>query len=324
MKILKILAIGFFSLLVVWFAVVCGPQPESAEAKVFERFLNMTQQMPPYLFSDKDSSKPIKVLVNTATTWFTVAKTKDDPQDVLNFYNEQYQDEPYWKLDPKILDKVKNKEISKILNQFDMLNKESGQFQHFMQVHENYGFLGVIDFRDKKHGLGSDEFNRQVKKVEETGNLGELFTGRMVMAMRDKKDNKTTVLNLWTDRDFSLHCMTPDKEGNMPGFDIKDVAIFPRDRRELSLEQDNPGALFRLVQYRGDGSLSAHILFLHNEMAAHGWKTSTAFDKAMQDGDVDNVMFYSKEKRECTIQVARDTTVGVIRTTVIENTIKKG
>jgi hypothetical protein len=304
--------------------MIFGPSPEPAEAKVFERLLSFTSEMPPYLFEERGKNKPIKVLVNGNTTWLTVAKTNDDIKQVLKFYNDQYLDQPYLAVSKDVLSKVDDKDYEEQLKEINRVNKKMSEYQHFKLVRENYGFLGIVDFQDKENHLGSDEFSKAVEAVEQTGDLGKFATGRLVIAMRGKQANQTTVLNVWTGDNFSLNGFKKDSSGNMPGFNIADVPVHHTNKREFSVEQDNPALLYRLVQYRGDGSLISHVLFFHTKMKANGWKVNPNMEHVLQSANKQNFMFYSKDNRECTIQVEQDKTDSRIRTTVIESTIKTG
>lgn len=323
-KLLRISVIALTFIAITWFGLVNGPEHQSAEAKVFERIFSFTNNMPPYLFDDDATSKPRKVIVNGNTTWMTVTKTEDDIAEILRFYNEQYKDQPYFGVPEEATSKIADSKEREEVNKLNALFEEISQHKHFVLAREHYGFLGIIDFKDKDHHLNSEEFIDLLEEVSISGELSDIATGRVVIALKPKRQRTATVLNIWTGEDFSLKNLIKDSSGNTPGFDIEDVPVYHTDKRELSVEQDNPLSTYRVVQYIGEGSLPAHIIFMRNRMESNGWQVNKTFDEVTRNNNAENTMFYTRDNRECTIQVSRGEAPGIIRTTVIENTLKSG
>jgi hypothetical protein len=297
---------------------------DEADAKVFDKLFSYTKDMPDYLFEQGDNSKPRKVKVNGNQTYLTVQQSDDDITDILDFYAGQY--EPV-QVDPKFEEAAETIEndpsAGKIATAYKVI-KCLGEDQQFRYQGENYGFWGAFEFRDKSLKLASCDFLETLSEAIESGQLGKIGTFRVTMALRRGEAAGSRVVNLWTDEDFNLNNMHPDSSGDMPGEDIENVPRFAGAVRQLSVEQENLHTLDRLVVYEADGSLVSHILYYHSRMPGEGWHVEPLFEKTMKEQSRDNIMYYKRKGRECTISIDEDADTGKIITTVLDRKTTNG
>lgn len=314
---LRIISIAAACIAIWWFGLHFGPNRDDAAAKVFERLFFFTKAMPGYLF-DAETSSPRKVIVNGNTTYLTVGKTDDRIDAVLNFYARQYKPLPMDRGDEDLLGKVDNEEAKEKLNRMYSLLKCLEPYQHFRMQRDEWGFWGGFEFHDSDLRVGSCEFLERLTRALETGNLGKIGTGRIAIALRGEGATKTSVLNLWTDRDFNINNLEPNESGDVAGRDIDNVPRYPGSRRQLSIEQENSRTTDSLVVYEGEGSLASNILFYHSRMKAAGWATDPGFEALTRKEARENLLFYVRKGRECTIQINEDEGTGKMITTVMD------
>lgn len=273
--------------------------------------------MPEYLFDDKRTSEPRKICINGNTTHLTVGRTEDNIEAVLDFYARQYKPLSIDKPTPEMINKTPKEFGDTLRKTYDYMEC-LGKLQQFRFQQEGYGFFGTFEFNDPSIELGGCDFSKPFEEVAEKGNLGEIGTGRVVIALRENQNDKTTVLNIWTDKDFNLNNLKPDKFGDMPGKDIDNVPRSPGSRRQLSVEQENRLTKDSVVVYEGEGSVNGTILFYHSRMKNAGWQADKTFDETMKEKSTDNLLFYIRKGRECTIHINEDETTGKIISTVID------
>ena len=318
LKIIKIAGIILIFVGIAWFGTYFAPfQTRPVEAKVFERLMNFTRAIPNYLFNDAASSGPMEVKVNGNTTYLSVEQTIDDIDSIFDFYENQIPPQPMMQLDfnEHKIDNPKAKRSIKVAN---MLLKMLEPHQYIRMKRDDYGFFGIFDFHDTDLKVGSEEFIKELKEKLETGQIGDLGVGRVVMAFKDENQDETTVIKMWTARDFNLNNMIPGPDGDIPGSDIENVARYPGDKRILSLKQENRKTFDRFVCYSGNGSVAGHVLFFHSRMPDDGWKGNTEIEKVVRQQADENLLFYSRAGREVTVQVRPGDTAGEVLTTVIE------
>jgi hypothetical protein len=322
-KIIKILSIIIVFMGIAWFGTRFSPfHTMPAEAKVYERFINFTRDMPNYLFYDDASAKPRKVIVNGNTTYLSVEKTPDDIKSVFDFYQRQIPPQPVKQIDVDSF-KIDDPKARRSLITANTLLKMLEPHQYIRVERDDYGFFGKFEFNDPNLAVGSEEFFKAIKEKIDTGRIGELGVGRIVVAYKDRDQDETTIVKIWTDRDFDLNNMMPQLDGDIPGKDIDDVDRYPGDNRIVSLQQDNKKTFDRIAGYSGNGSVSGHILYFHSRLPAAGWTLHTDVEQVIRQQAKENVLFYTRKGREVTIQVNSDDNTGEIITTVIERADKK-
>ena len=309
---------------VCWFGFNFGASDKKAYAKVFDRLFLFTKTMPGYLFDDRMTSEPRKIIVNGNTTYLRAGKSPDDISKVLDFYSGQYAPQPVEKVSNKIIEKITDQKIKKAVAASGTFLGLLGRYQHFRMQRGDYGFFGALEFRDSGLDIGSTQFNKKFKEALESGRIGNFITGRIVMAVRNRGSGNTTIINIWTDRDFNLNNLKPDPFGDMPGKDVDDVPRYPGNKRLLTIEQENSSTADTLISYEGEGSLASNILFYHSRMADAGWHPDPDFEQEMRKRSKENVLFYTRKDRECTIQINEDEDSGKIITTVIDRKGNRG
>jgi len=317
-KTIRVFLIIIIFIGIAWFGTYFAPfRTQPAEAKVFERLMNFTRAMPNYLFNDAASSDPMEVKVNGNTTYLSVEKTIDDIDSIFDFYENQIPPQPVMQLDFNS-HKIDNPKAKRSLKAANMLLKLLEPHQYIRMQRDDYGFFGIFEFHDNDLKVGSEAFFKELKGKLETGRIGELGVGRVVMAFKDENQDETTVIKMWTARDFNLNNMIPGPDGDIPGSDIENVARYPGDKRILSLKQENRKTFDRFVCYSGNGSMAGHVLFFHSRMPDAGWTVNTKVEKEIRRQADENLLFFTRTGREVTVQVKPGDTAGEVLTTIIE------
>ena len=319
-RLVKCLSILTISLAVIWFGRIYGPGENNAEAKVFESILSYTRSIPGYLFDDRNTSEPRKIIVNGSTSYITLGKSKDDISKILDFYVKQFPPQPVKKIEADIIKKIGDKELKKCAVQINKLIDCLRSDQHFRVERDDFGLLGILEFHDPDMMLGDEKILKAFEKVAKTGKFGTIGTGRIVIAMKNPNTQDTRIINMWTDRDFDLNNFFPDTNGDTAGKDIPDVPRYPGSRRIFSIEQENTLSMDSLVSYEGGGGVVGTILFYHSRMKE--WNTDPIFEKVMEEQSMKNTMFYTRKGRECTIQILEDEYTGKIITTITNREMK--
>jgi hypothetical protein len=323
-KIARITLIIVIGTAVVWMGLQFRTSSDEADAKVFDKLFSYTKDMPDYLFEQDDSSKPRKVKVNGNQTYLTVQQSDDDITDILDFYAGQYKP---LQLDPKFVEASENigsdPSAEKIATAYKVLECLKGD-QQFRYQGENFGFWGAFEFRDKSLKFANCEFLKTFNEGIDSGQLGKIGTFRVTMALKRGETGGSRIINFWTDEDFNINNLQPDSSGDMPGEDIENVPRFAGAARQLSVEQENMHTLDRIVVYEADGSVVNHILYYHSRMPGEGWHAEPIFENTMKEQSRDNIMFYKRQGRECTISIDEDTRSGKIITTILDRKTTKG
>lgn len=317
-KLARIPLIIIISTAVVWGGLHISPSSNQVDAKVFDTLLTFAKGMPSYMFDQDNSAEPRKIKVNGIQTYLTAQHSDDEISDILDFYSEQHES---IQLDPKIMEVVEkiegNFSEDKIVKAYEVLDcmRKNRQFRY---QGENFGFWGTFEFRNKYLKLSGAEYLEKLTEAIEDGTLGKIGTFRVTMVLKRGEGGGSRIINIWTDEDFNLNNLHPGATGDMPGEDIKNVPRFSGALRQLSVQQENLATLDRLVVYASEGAVLNHVLYYHSMMASEGWIADESFDKAMKAESRNNIMFYRRKGRECTISIEQDAHSGKIITTIMD------
>ena len=313
----KIILIATIGVLVAWVGIQIPSHPQEAAATVFDKILSYTKDMPSYLYDPTGPKAPRQIKVNGIQTYLTVQSSKDGITDVLDFYAKQYE--------PLQLQKAG-------LESFFSRNQTDPQYKSLKELHglldclkadqqyrfqnDEYGLLGTFEFKDAGLQVGSREYIELLVDAFQSGRIGAIGTFRVIMAFKNSDD--TQIINIWTDDDFDLKTLSPDSRGDMPGKDIADVPRFSGAVRQMSIEQENLQTTDRLVVYQAESSAVSQILYYHSMMKNNGWAINEDFENKMKADGHENIMYYRKKGRECTITVRANDSNGKTITTVMD------
>jgi hypothetical protein len=302
-----------------------GPDP--VEAKVFERLLRLTAEMPDYDFDAQESSKPRKTVVNGNTVWMKVAASNDSVERVLDFYETQYPAPRVARAAPEGLAALAEApgkgglaESAQQLSEFiQCLNG------HFRLERPNWGVWGAFVPHDKQLRFGGEAYMDAYAAALEKGTLGEMGTARVVVALKPPRSDRTRIVNFWTTRDFDLGAFQAQAGGDFGGSDIEAVPRFPNTRRLLSLQQHNARTIDTVAIYEGGGSAVQQVLFFNNRMPAAGWQSDTRLaghrlEQQTGKQHEGRTLYFTRNNRECVIQIHRSGRSGRLLTTIIDRT----
>ncbi|PIE64835.1 MAG: hypothetical protein CSA26_06525 [Desulfobacterales bacterium] len=302
-----------------WFGVTYGPKSNDVQARVYEQFLGLSENMPAYLFESSESSKPRKVIVNNNTTWLRVTRTENAIRDVLEFYERQYPSVEFASIITALGGKPLFGEESRVFLEKVPSYAALSRFQHTYVLRERFGFWGGVMLKDSFEAVDNEGKLPLLQQALVSGHVGKITTGRVVIALKMGDQKKVTVLNLWTDHDFNIYNFNPGPDGDMPGFDIDNVPRYKGAKRLLSIEQDNRSGRFRLVQYRGTGRIGHVVAFLKAEMESRGWRQMDSvdgFDLTSRNG---TSLFFTDNDRDCSLFITQEPGSESVMATVIEN-----
>lgn len=319
-KIMRGVLIGLMAVAVGWFGWRVGPRPRPAEAKVFERLVYFTRAMPAYRFDREASSAPRKTRFNGNTAFLTVGTSSDSIAGILDFYEAEYPPTPVQPLDPQAVEMlVAHYDDRRIKESLPVVADFLKCFNSNVRIERgDWGLWGSFQLHDQSLEIGGEALMTAMQKAFDSGNLGDLGTARIAIAMKDPLSGITKVLNIWTDRDFNLKNLLPDARGDVAGNDIEAVPRYPNSQRVLSMEQENTGTSDRIVAYEGGGSAIGHILFYRSRMKNAGWRADAFFEAQMKKQSQQNILFYRRDDRECMIQIHQDDESRKIITVVVD------
>lgn len=317
-KLSKIFYITAVCAAVFCFGEYFGPSNNTVDAMVFEKLLDFAEDMPAYLFDNRQGAPRRKTRMNGNTFYLTAGKTRDAIPDVLDFYAKQYRPlSPHLKNDAalrKTLGDESKVAAAKVIYRFLDCMSEG---QNYRFEGERFGFLGAFEFKNKEVEVGSPEYEEMVSSAVEAGEIGKIGTGRVVIAVSSENSKETLVVNIWTDTDLNLNNFIPDKDGDMPGKDMDDIPRPGGSQRLFSIGQENSESLDSVIIYRSDGSVIAQYSYYRSVMVNHGWQLDSKFDAVMKDNHHDGILFFTKRNKECTIQVDKNADSGKVLTTVM-------
>ncbi|MDJ0780966.1 MAG: hypothetical protein QNJ22_03300 [Desulfosarcinaceae bacterium] len=304
--------------------------PGSAEAKVFERLLQWTAEMPDYDFSDAMSSGTRKTVVNGNTVWMKVSKSRDAVGQVLDFYAARYPAPKVATAAPDRLAALAEApgradiaESARLLT--DFIQCLDGQFR---MERDAWGVWGAFVPHDEALLFGEAAYIDAYADALERGDLGKMGTARIVLAMKPPSAEETRIFSLWTTRDFDLGAFQGAPGEDLGGRDIEAIPRFPNSRRLLSFEQHNARTRDSVAIYEGGGTEVQLVLFFNNRMPAAGWQSNKRIrghqiEAATSHSD-GRTIYFTRANRECVIQIHRSKRNGRVLTTIIDRTTRSG
>jgi hypothetical protein len=307
--------------------LVRRPGTDSAEAKVFERLLQWTAEMPDYGFAESGDSKARKTVINGNTVWMKVAVSTDNIDRILDFYAAQYPAAPMATIPSDRLTALAKApgaedvaESARMLTEFlECLNG------HFRIERSNWGVWGALIPHDEGLRFGDPAYSRAYLKAVESGKLGDMGTARVVVAMKPRHSERARIVSFWTTRDLDLDGFQPEPGKDLGGRDIDAVPRFPNTVRLLSFEQHNARSVDTIAVYAGGGSEVQTVLFFNSRMPAAGWRrdgrlTAQATAARAPLTDAGRTLFFTRNNRECVIQIHRSQHSSRLLTTIIDRT----
>jgi hypothetical protein len=193
----------------------------------------------------------------------------------------------------------------------------------------NWGVWGAFVPHDESLRFGEEAYVDAYTAAVGEGTLGEMGTARVVVAMRPPRQERTRIFSLWTTRDFDLDAFQAQAGEDFGGSDIEAVPRFPNMRRLLSLQQHNARTIDTVAIYEGGGSEVQLALFFLSRMPAAGWQSDERLrghqrQGAAGKGTQGRTLFFTRDNRECVIQIQRSGRSQRLMTTIIDRTTHTG
>ncbi|MCP4714764.1 MAG: hypothetical protein GY868_06565 [Deltaproteobacteria bacterium] len=312
MKICKIILILFITAAIGWFGFRFGYPIKHAQADVYQQLLHFTQAMPDYLFQENKTSGPRKIMFNGLTTHMSVGKTTDTIEQVLDFYEKKYAQQPEIMFDEDLEGEWLRDDLIEIEARSNLTDS------HLRIEGEDYGLWATFEVNEELSKRIDEEGADALSDDLSRGAIGKAATGRVVMVLKEEKSNTSRIITLWTDRDFNLTNLTPNAFGDTAGRDIEEIPRYPNSKRTLCVEQENSDTQDTMIVYEGPGTIAAVVLFYRSRMTGAGWNENRTFKQQAREQSLENVLFFYRNSRECTLQINRNKETGKTITTVIE------
>jgi hypothetical protein len=151
----------------------------------------------------------------------------------------------------------------------------------------------------------------------------------VVVALKPRRSDQARIVSFWTTRDFDLNAFRPEAGKDLGGRDIDAVPRFPNTRRLLTLEQHNARSVDTVAVYEGGGSEIQTVLFFNSRMPAAGWQLDGRLAAPVRapnapDTRGGRTLFFTRNNRECVIQIRKNERSGRLLTTIIDRTTDEG
>ncbi len=240
------------------FLFVCGVITSfigyrSARASIFERLLDFTHKMRPYLDDAAKREKPRVVRINGVTLHVAAGHSDDPPAAVRAWYASAYRaDGTFAPLAKEA--RRRGKELdADALNQLQFGDDDEG---------------GLVAL-DLGSGTSAVTLARRLAAFVASGDVGPLAAVSFVYVKRSPSGG-TQYLSMWSDEKFSLFDLVPDGRTDAPGDDLEDVPRLPGSVRILSVAER--GMPQRIVVYSERAvTPESASLFYRARMRTLGW-----------------------------------------------------
>ena len=236
------------------FVIVRGPSrptPSKAYAlPALSRGLMAVPPIPPYLFESEGVEKPRRAIIAGQELFFRVQTAEGSPRDVVRFYRNRYEHST-----TEFLRKVmtaggqsSQRRMAEAMKRLDDL---------YRAATDDSGMLVALELREPD--ADAARLEAQIEAFARTGNLGELWTARVINIYAQGDSGRSTVVSFWTGTDFNVNALLkgfePPVSGDEEGREHQLLTIaFPDEPRPLTFTLsrfDRPGpAVLSKVQQR--------------------------------------------------------------------------
>lgn len=245
----------------------------AARATVYERLMQVGDQMAAFLDDADTTSKPRTVLLNGEKVHAATGVTQQTVADVIKFYGERYGQGDAGMMaamEQMVGQPGAPKELKAAV--------ESGIPYNVTHVSgDGGGDKGLGAFVDLGRKEASpEEMAKRLAKLADTGQLSAFAKFYYVYARR--QGDQTRFFLMWTDQAFNVNRLTGDEGGDVGGRDFKDVPRYPGATRSFHAEEPAKG--YSMAAYECPGDPAAVEAFYRARMVDAGWQIDPHFARA--------------------------------------------
>lgn len=309
----RVTAIVALSAGLLWIGVKVAPTPPEAHAMIFERLGDIWPAIPPYTGTPGKFSPTRDVLVNDNKMHYRVGHVDANFRDVLDFYMEMYGQKSGRLIPPDVMEQLKAMdapEVKAVMGQIIEADRNFSKKGGIARKIEGKagGFVTIIDPGKELRDDTGENFKKRLKSFSQTSRLGDLGEGKAI-AVFAEGENRSVVLTIWLDKDFSLKNLHSEDGTDTPGADEPDVPRYPGSWRLFSLKEKGEAWLSHIMVYENREGASSQSLHFLSQMKANGWNEASLSGEAVKtgaDGAGQSSMLFTKDGKECLIVITED------------------
>ncbi len=282
-----------------------------ARADVWQVFSGVVREIPKFIHATEGDGDIQSVDINGNRLYYRNIVTNRSAKEVLDYYEAEFRKREYniapGKLrdDPKVASILKNTE--------DLVNAAAPRITRVDG--EGLSYLGYLD-------LGTGDFltNYSLRGggFAKTGNVDYMGVGKAILAF-DEGPGRTSVLSLWTGKDFDIYKFIPVEGADAEGNDIPDLPRMPDSQRLLSTRERDSSALVGVGIYKLDKSVQSCMVYYLDALREKGWVKNPIYESADVAAGENDTMLYAKNGRELQLSFEENGEGGTMMTAIERN-----
>ena len=181
------------------------------------------------------------------------------------------------------------------------------------------GFVAIMDPGAGQRGDWGEGLRKRLSGLRETGRLGEMGIGKAVFVHKSG-ENRSVVLTIWLDKDFSVRSLKGKPGEDLPGSDEPEIPRYPGSSRLFSMQEKGEAWRTHTLVYESSDDITAQYLHFKAQMKALGWGEGPLPDAAASTtgpkGEQVRVLVFTKGTKECAITLQEDRKKGNVKTVI--------
>ena len=320
----RLILMGGLCLFLFWVGLRWGPGTPEVQATVFERLSGFWPAIPAFNTAPGTFSPPREILLNGSRMHYRVGHVEASFKDVLDFYTELYQAHRGRIVPPELMEKLQSigdPETQRLVREIQRVDTFMSRFagRVLRKQGSNSGFVMILDPGKEERGDWGERFHERLERFRDTGRLGDLGVGKVIF-VRGTGPDRSLVIAVWLDEDFSVRSLSAPPGEDLPGSDEPDVPRYPGAVRLLSLKEKGEAWRSHTLVYESPDDLTAQFLHYRSQMKAMGWEEAAPMDEAVREalrGERVRALFFTKKGKECAITLQENAERGTVMTVVL-------
>lgn len=324
MQCFRMLMIGAVFLAVIFVGLRYGPGARPADAAIFEKLEMLWPQIPAFTGASGKFSPPRDVVLNGNKLQYTVGHVEASVKDVLDFYTNLYETKSGRIVPPAEMEKLKaipDPDLKPIIEEVGRVDRFMSKYagKVLRQEGPRGGFVAIVDPGAGQRGDWGEGLGKRLSGLRETGRLGEMGIGKAIFVHRSG-ENRSVVLTIWLDKDFSVRSLKGKPGEDLPGSDEPGVQRYPGSTRLFSMQEKGEAWKTHTLVYESPDDLTAQYLHFKAQMKGQGWNEGPLPDAAGtmtgRKGEQIRVLVFTKANKECAITLQEDRKKGNVKTVI--------
>lgn len=301
-----------------------GPGALPADAAIFEKLEMLWPQIPAFADAPGKFSPPRDVVLNGNRLQYTVGHVEASVKDVLDFYTSLYETKSGRIVPPAEMEKLKaipDPDLKPLIEEVGRVDRFMSKYagRVLRQEGPRGGFVAIVDPGAGQRGDWGEGLTKRLSGLRETGRLGEMGIGKAIFVHRSG-ENRSVVLTIWLDKDFSVRSLKGRQGEDLPGSDEPEVPRYPGATRLFSMQEKGEAWRTHTLVYESPDDITAQYLHFRAQMKALGWGEGPLPDAAASTtgpkGEQVRVLILTKGTKECAITLQEDRKKGNVKTVI--------